>query len=502
MVENTDSKDPKNEVFIWKLKKDESNKIKSGIETVSGQRKPEENRLKLSCEECTGKVCNNCTTQSQFCVCQSEVKPENLYEARVMMTRDIPTASKEDQEIAQQVTSCPVLNLDSNRFYCNYKDKNEWIEANKICDGEPNCENVSDESEELCQNTAMKKKILTPLLCVFLLAIIAGTIACTCWKTCGCVKKNVANQEPDDNICKALKLLEYYNACPSEHNLRKLQGKMKNLSYQEQYALLQITKTISAQKDTGLYRDAVQCVFKSQNKSQSFLKGIKTIGGRERFKAEIFAQAESSCLRKAKVYLAKNWCQSSKQLRACKELRICKELISLLVSILMSLKKLAMTFLQEVKSVTLFLTMKHFFTQILQERTSQIDDMKLYEQWLFLVILYGIHSILKQITAARIQLSDNKMIKLLQMFPFFSETLLILKIIGHKIQISKLKYAIQKKVEEISSTNSESNHWKLIAKDSIKLSQCEKKIDEKNKMLNKLDVIKTPANTIQGRTSC
>ena len=362
----------------------------------------------------------------------------------------------------------------------------------------------------------MKKKILTPLLCVFLLAIIAGTIACTCWKTCGCVKKNVANQEPDEHICKALKLLEYYNACPSEHNLRKLQGKMKNLSYQEQYALLQITKTISAQKDTGLYRDAVQCVFKSQNKSHSFLKGIKTIGGRERFKAEIFAQAESSCLRKTKVYLAKNWCQSSKQLRACKELRICKELISLLVSILrickelisllvsilMSLTKLAMTFLQEVKSVTLLLTMKHFFTQILQERTSQIDDMKLYEQWLFLVILYGIHSILKQITAARIQLSDNKMIKLLQLIPFFSEILLILKIIGHKIQISKLKYAIQKKVEEISSTNSESNHWKLIAKDSIKLSQCEKKIDEKNKMLNKLDVIKTPANTIQGRTSC
>ena len=501
MVENTNSKDAKNEVFIWKLKEDQSNKRKSGTDTISRHRKPDKNRLKLNCEECTGKVCKNCTAQSQYCVCQSAVlKQENHYEARVMMTKDLPTDSKEDMEISQQVTSCPILALDTNRFYCNYQEKTEWIEAKRVCDGKIDCQSKSDESEQICQNTALKKKILIPILCFFVMATIAGTIACACWKVCGCSKKNVADQEPDDKICKALTLIQVYDASPSGENLRKMQSKINNLSHQEQFALLQITKNITIKKETGLYRVAVEHVLRKKNNSRrrrtSMLKEIKLMDGQRRFKAELFSQAESSCLRKAKEYfsLNKDWCQSATPLWAC------KELLGLVLFIMMTFKRIIMTFLQEVKSVTLLITMKHFYSEILQERTNQIDDINLYDQWLFLVILYISHSILKQITTARLPLSDNMMIKLLQLVPFFTEAFLLLKIIGNKIEIYKLRHAIQTKIEKNSSTKSTSTNWKLIGKESLKLSKCKKIIDDKNHMLSKVDVIKSLLNAVQGKT--
>ena len=175
-------------------------------------RKPDRNRLNLRCEECIGKNCKDCDSLSQHCVCQStDLKLENLYEARVLMTEDLPTESKDDLVTTQQVTSCPILSINTSKFYCDYPEKSEWIEAEKICDGRNDCKSKYDEAAEVCQNAALKRNILIPLLCIFLTATIAGTVACACWKVCGCGKKDVADQKPDDKISKALQILHFYN---------------------------------------------------------------------------------------------------------------------------------------------------------------------------------------------------------------------------------------------------------------------------------------------------
>ena len=94
VVENTVSKVAKNELYEWKLKEDNTNQTKSGTDTILTLRKPDKNRLKLTCKECIGKVCTNCTTQSQHCLCQSPfLKLENLSEARVIIIKDLPTGN-------------------------------------------------------------------------------------------------------------------------------------------------------------------------------------------------------------------------------------------------------------------------------------------------------------------------------------------------------------------------------------------------------------------------
>ena len=139
--------------------------------------------------------------------------------------------------------------------------------------------------------------------------------------------------------------------------------------------------------------------------------------------------------------------------------------MNLLLSISMTAKRTIFLFLQEAKTLTLLITLHHFYTEILQGRTNQIDNIQLYETWLFLTILYVGHSILKQISKARIPLSPKKMIKLLQVFPFFTECFLLLKIIRCKVKMYKLKRAIQKKIDNISKTDTTSNNWKLIGKE-------------------------------------
>ena len=144
--------------------------------------------------------------------------------------------------------------------------------------------------------------------------------------------------------------------------------------------------------------------------------------------------------------------------------------------------------------------MKHFYSEILQERTNQIDNIQLYETWLFLTILYGGHSILKQVTTARLRLSDNTMIKILQLIPFFSETFLLLKIIGYKIEIYKLKQAIQAKVDQIGCTETASINWKRIGEDSLKISKRKQEIDQNSQQLAEVDVYSSLSNTLQGNT--
>ena len=491
MVENKASKEAQHQIYNWKLKEDRRNKTKSGIETISTLRNPEKNQLKLRCE--------NCTAQSKHCVCQSTVlKPENVYEARVLMTKDLPTESKEDKIITQQVTACQILTLNTNKFYCDFPNNSTWIEAQKRCDGEKNCKNNSD--EENCQNTLLKKKLLLPLFGIFLSATIAGTIACSLWQKCGCGKKNIGDQQPDSKICKALRLLHYYNASPEPKNQKEVRKQINKLSYQEQFILLQITKNISMKKEDGLYKAAVENLFRKKNSSESgnrrILKKFKLMISQTRFKAEIVTQAENSWLTKTKEKLGFNkyLCQRPSALNDC------KEVMNLLLSISMTAKRTIFLFLQEAKTLTLLITLHHFYTEILQGRTNQIDNIQLYETWLFLTILYVGHSILKQISKARIPLSTNKMIKLLQVFPFFTECFLLLKIIGCKVKMYKLKRAIQKKIDNISKTDTTSNNWKLIGKESLKLSKLKKEIEEKNVILAKVDAHKTLFNAIQGNT--
>ena len=415
------------------------------------------------------------------------------------MTKDLPKESKNDMIISQQVTACQILKLNTNKFYCDYPENTLWIEAQKVCDGEKNCQN-NNSDEENCQNTSLKKKILIPLLCIFLSATIAGTIACSLWQKCGCEKKNIEDQQPDSKICKALHLLHHYNASPTPTNKNKMRKEINKLSYQEQFTLLQITKNICIKKEDGLYKAAVENLFRKKNSSESgnrrILKKFKLMISQTRFKAEIVTQAENSCLTKTKEKLGFNkyLCQSPSALNDC------KEVINLLLSISMTAKRTIFLFLQEAKSLSLLITIHHFYTEILQERTNKIDNIQLYETWVFLTILYVGHSILKQISKARIPLTTNKLIKCLQAFPFFTESFLLLKIIGCKIKIYKLKQAIQEKIESNCKTDTSSKNWKLIGKESLKLSKLKKEIEEKNIILAKVDAIKSIFNVIQGNT--
>ena len=366
------------------------------------------------------------------------------------MTKDLPIESKKDMIITQQVTACQILKLNTNKFYCDYPENTLWIEAQKRCDGEKNCQN-NNSDEENCQNTSLKKKILIPLLCIFLSATIAGTIACSLWQKCGCEKKNIEDQQPDSKICKALHLLHHYNASPTPTNKNKMRKEINKLSYQEQFTLLQITKNICIKKEDGLYKAAVENLFRKKNSSESgnrrILKKFKLMISQTRFKAEIVTQAENSCLTKTKEKLGFNkyLCQGPSAL-----------------SISMTAKRTIFLFLHEAKSLSLLITIHHFYTEILQGRTNQIDNIQLNKTCLSLTILYAGHSILKQISKARIPLTTNKLIKLLQAFPFFTESFLLLKIIGCKIKMYKLKRAIQEKIDSNCKTDKTSNNWKLV----------------------------------------
>ena len=406
--------------------------LKTLVETLT---KRETQKLHLDC--------SGCETEGQYCNCTFlGILSENAFNIDLMITNK-GSSSK----------WCPSTSVTSNFFEC---DESQSISSAMLCDAYRDCPNGVDEGLLMCNPE--KLSYVMPVFALFLVALCLAIGLSTC------EHPDCDNEESVEHVSScvthALKDLKDFLTDPIKQKEKRLVNSIQKMGLNAKVSLLKITynlemkgKNVSGQ----MMKTAVERVFALKSEETTLLILVKSSSMPTAFKTRVIDLLKMGIMTRIQNYVFEKIPHTG------------KVYISLIFNICKTSIRVLLFPTQDVKDLATISVMINFHNNVIQQRTSMIDNIPLNNFIGLLSAIYASAQCLRLMNAS----STNLPIPIPRCFPFgfkcnprcipfFTEIFISIKKVKHIWKIFTLKLAIIQEFKRTEEGSPPTQIWQDI----------------------------------------